>query len=206
MAYGLHNTKYHPVLEGFYDANWISNHNEGKFTSGYVFTLRVAAVSWKSSKQTVNNRSTMEAEFVALDKAFEEDERLRSFLEGIPLWPKLMTVVCIHFDSMAALTRAKNHIYNDKSCAGVVAFACVIEIGLLKTCLRWVRLPSICVIIGADGYANPVMTRCDGWLIAESRGGGTGVRVGRGERGRRPREGNVEHVDDLKGQGNDQDI
>ncbi|GJY56111.1 putative reverse transcriptase domain-containing protein [Tanacetum coccineum] len=51
-----------------------------------------------------------------------------------------------------------------------------------------------------------VMTRCDGRLISESRGGVTGVRVGRGGRGRRPREGNVEHVDDLKGQGNDQDM
>ncbi|GJR78856.1 hypothetical protein Tco_0149641, partial [Tanacetum coccineum] len=39
---------------------------------------------------------------------------------------------------------------------------------------------------------------------AESLGGGTGVRVGRGGRGRRPREGNDERVDDLNGQGNDQ--
>ncbi|GJW27021.1 putative reverse transcriptase domain-containing protein [Tanacetum coccineum] len=35
-------------------------------------------------------------------------------------------------------------------------------------------------------------------------GGGTGERVGRGGRGRRPREGNDERVDDLNGQGNDQ--
>ncbi|GJT76306.1 ATP phosphoribosyltransferase 1, chloroplastic [Tanacetum coccineum] len=115
MAYGLHYTNYPPVLEGYCDANWISNHNEGKSTSGYVFTLGGAAVSWKSSKQTVNTRSTMEAEFVALDKAAEEVEWLRSFLEGIPLWPKPVTAVCIHCDSMAALTRAKNHIYNGKS-------------------------------------------------------------------------------------------
>ncbi|GJV15128.1 putative reverse transcriptase domain-containing protein [Tanacetum coccineum] len=40
---------------------------------------------------------------------------------------------------------------------------------------------------------------------AESQGGGTGGRVGRGDgRGRRPREGNDEHVDELNGQGNDQ--
>ncbi|GJZ39005.1 DNA polymerase zeta catalytic subunit-like protein [Tanacetum coccineum] len=31
-----------------------------------------AAISWRSSKQTVNTRSTMKAEFVALDKAAEE--------------------------------------------------------------------------------------------------------------------------------------
>nr|GEZ02353.1 hypothetical protein [Tanacetum cinerariifolium] len=39
---------------------------------------------------------------------------------------------------------------------------------------------------------------------AESLGGGTGVRVGRGGRGRRPREGNDKRVNDLNGQGNDQ--
>nr|GEV16866.1 reverse transcriptase domain-containing protein [Tanacetum cinerariifolium] len=39
---------------------------------------------------------------------------------------------------------------------------------------------------------------------AESLGGGMGVRVGKGGRGRRPREGNDERVDDLNGQGNNQ--
>ncbi|GKB38079.1 hypothetical protein Tco_0883021 [Tanacetum coccineum] len=39
--------------------------------------------------------------------AAEEAEWLRSFLEGIPLWPKPVNVVCIHCDSMADLTRAK---------------------------------------------------------------------------------------------------
>ncbi|GJX26287.1 putative reverse transcriptase domain-containing protein [Tanacetum coccineum] len=47
-------------------------------------------------------------------------------------------------------------------------------------------------------------TRSAGRPAAESLGGGTGVRVGRGGRGRRPREGNDERVDDLNGQENDQ--
>nr|GFB82289.1 reverse transcriptase domain-containing protein [Tanacetum cinerariifolium] len=42
--------------------------------------------------------------------------------------------------------------------------------------------------------------------VAESLGGRTGVQVGRGGNGRRPREGNDERVDDLNGQGNDQGI
>ncbi|GJS62513.1 putative reverse transcriptase domain-containing protein [Tanacetum coccineum] len=49
-----------------------------------------------------------------------------------------------------------------------------------------------------------VMTRSAGRPVAKSRGGGTGKRVGKGGRGRRPREGNDDRVDDLKGQGNDQ--
>nr|GEY51290.1 reverse transcriptase domain-containing protein [Tanacetum cinerariifolium] len=47
-------------------------------------------------------------------------------------------------------------------------------------------------------------TRSAGRPATESLGGGTGVRVGRGESGRRPREGNDERVNDLNGQGNDQ--
>ncbi|GKC49035.1 hypothetical protein Tco_1071780 [Tanacetum coccineum] len=49
-------------------------------------------------------------------------------------------------------------------------------------------------------------TRSAGRPVAESRGGGTGERVGRGGRGRRPREGNDERVDDLNGQGNNQGL
>ncbi|GJV66715.1 putative reverse transcriptase domain-containing protein [Tanacetum coccineum] len=48
-------------------------------------------------------------------------------------------------------------------------------------------------------------TRSAGRPAAESRGGGMGKRVGRGRRGRRHREGNDERVDDLNGQGNDQE-
>ncbi|GJR32292.1 retrotransposon protein, putative, ty1-copia subclass [Tanacetum coccineum] len=60
-------------------------------------------------------RSTMEAKSIALNKAVEEVEWFRSFLDGIPLCPKHVTVMRRHCDSMAALTRAKNHIYNGKS-------------------------------------------------------------------------------------------
>ncbi|GJS36642.1 hypothetical protein Tco_0535024 [Tanacetum coccineum] len=45
-------------------------------------------------------------------------------------------------------------------------------------------------------------TRTAGWPVAESLGGGTGERVSRGGRGRRPREGNDERVDELNGRGN----
>ena len=66
--YGLHYTRHPVVLEGYSDANWISNVKDSKSQSGYVFTLGGVAVAWKSSKQTVIARSTMEFEFIAFDK------------------------------------------------------------------------------------------------------------------------------------------
>ena len=43
--YGLHYTRYLVVLEGYSDANWISDMKDTKSTSGYVFTHGGAAVS-----------------------------------------------------------------------------------------------------------------------------------------------------------------
>ncbi|GKA66596.1 putative reverse transcriptase domain-containing protein [Tanacetum coccineum] len=51
-----------------------------------------------------------------------------------------------------------------------------------------------------------IRTRSVGRPAAESLGGGTGVRVGRYGRGRRPRDGNDEHVDDFNDQGNNQGL
>ncbi|XP_071902762.1 secreted RxLR effector protein 161-like [Coffea arabica] len=113
--YGLHYTKYPPVLEGFSDANWISDNTETKSISGYIFTLGGVVASWWSSEQTCIARSTMESEFVVLDKATEEAEWFRNFLENVPIWPKPVTAICIHCDSMAAQARAKNSAYNSKS-------------------------------------------------------------------------------------------
>jgi hypothetical protein len=50
MSYGLHYTGFPKVLEGYNDSNWISHVDQIKATSGYVFTLRGAAVSWRSCK------------------------------------------------------------------------------------------------------------------------------------------------------------
>ena len=72
--YGLHYSKYLAVLEGYCDANWISDTKDSKSTSGYLFTLGGEAVSWKSSKKMCIARSTMESEFISLDKAGEEAE------------------------------------------------------------------------------------------------------------------------------------
>ncbi|GJY02469.1 putative reverse transcriptase domain-containing protein, partial [Tanacetum coccineum] len=58
-------------------------------------------------------------------------------------------------------------------------------------------------ILQLEGLKIPKL-KFAGWPAAESLGGGTGVRVGRGGRGRRPREDSDECVDELNGQGNDQ--
>jgi hypothetical protein len=43
------------------------------------------AITWRSAKQTIIAKSTMESEFVALELTGSEDEWLRNFLANIPL-------------------------------------------------------------------------------------------------------------------------
>ncbi|XP_047947314.1 secreted RxLR effector protein 161-like [Salvia hispanica] len=106
--HGLHFSRYPPVLEGYCDANWISDNKDSLSTSGYVYTIGDGVVSWKSTKQTCIARSTMKSEFIALDKVGEEAEWLKNFLEDIPGWCKSVPPVLIHCDSQAAIERANN--------------------------------------------------------------------------------------------------
>ena len=101
MNLGLTCTSRPTVLEGYCDASWISNNDKTNSTSVYVFTLGGGAISWKSSKQTNNARSTMESEFVALEKAGTETEWLRNLLGDIPKWDKPLPPISLHCDSQA---------------------------------------------------------------------------------------------------------
>jgi hypothetical protein len=74
MSFEIHYSGYPAVLEGYSDSNWISDIDQIYATSGYVFTLGGGAVSWRSYKQTILTKSTMEAELTALDTAFAEAE------------------------------------------------------------------------------------------------------------------------------------
>jgi hypothetical protein len=50
MDYRIHYYGYPAVLEGYSDANWISDVDELYAMSGYVFTLDGVAISWRSCK------------------------------------------------------------------------------------------------------------------------------------------------------------
>ncbi|TYK15379.1 ty1-copia retrotransposon protein [Cucumis melo var. makuwa] len=61
IDYYLHFNKFPVVLEGYCDANRVTDNDEVNSTSGYIFLLGGRAISWKSAKQTCIARSTMES-------------------------------------------------------------------------------------------------------------------------------------------------
>src|SRR3954449_13477865 len=93
MSYGIHYSGHPTVLEGYSDSNWISDVDELYATSGYVFTFGGGAVSWRSCKQTILMRSTMQAELAALDTSNVQSEWLRELLMDLPVVDKPMSTI-----------------------------------------------------------------------------------------------------------------
>ncbi|KAL0546106.1 hypothetical protein IC582_016011 [Cucumis melo] len=114
IDYCLHFNKFPAVLEGYCDANWVTDNDEVNSTSGYVILLGGGALSWKSAKQTCIARSTMESEFIALELAGHETEWIKNLLGDVPLWGTSVPV-SIQCDSQATICTAKNNVYNGKS-------------------------------------------------------------------------------------------
>ena len=114
MDYAIRYSGFPIVLEGYNDANWISDSDETKSISGYVFTLGGGAVTWRLVRQTIIARSAMESKFVALEIAGSEVEWLKNFLANISLGMKPTSSVSMHCDCQSAIAIAKNKTYKGK--------------------------------------------------------------------------------------------
>jgi hypothetical protein len=107
-------TRYPIVLEGYSDFNWISDADDMKATSGYIFTIGGAVVSWRSRKQTILTKSTMEAELVAFESATTEAEWLKEILMDLPMVDKPVTTILLHCDNQSMITIVGNAKENAK--------------------------------------------------------------------------------------------
>ena len=68
-----------PALVAFSDADWAGDTETRKSTSGNVFLMCGAAVTWANRKQASVTLSTVEAEYMALSLAAQEAMWLRQF-------------------------------------------------------------------------------------------------------------------------------
>jgi hypothetical protein len=84
-------------------------------TSGYVFTLGGAAVSWRSCKQTILTRSTMEAELASLDTATIEVDWLREPLMDLPIVEKSLLAILMNYYNQTVIVKVDSSKDNIKS-------------------------------------------------------------------------------------------
>jgi hypothetical protein len=89
------------ILQGYSDASYAGDTDSRKSTSGYLFMLGGAAVSWSSKQQTIVATSTMEAELIAAWSAATELIHLRNLLRDLLCSQELPTV--LHTDSQPVI-------------------------------------------------------------------------------------------------------
>jgi hypothetical protein len=115
MSFVIHYSGHPAMLEGYSDANWISDIDQIYAISGYVFTLGGGAVSWRFCKQTILTKSTMKAELTALDTTSAEAEWLRELLSDLSVVEKPIPAILMNCDNQTVITKVNSAKDNAKS-------------------------------------------------------------------------------------------
>lgn len=98
---------------GYSDTDWAGDLDDRKSSSGYVFQISNAAVSWLSKRQSCVALSTAEAEYMALTSATQEAVWLRQLLSDLK--NKQTGPMLILEDNQAAICMAKNAQYHGRA-------------------------------------------------------------------------------------------
>ena len=99
---------------GYSDADWGGDLEDRKSTSGYLFQISGAAVSWRSKKQTCVALSTAEAEYVALASAAQEAMWMRQLTAELEI-DAPAEAITIFEDNQSAICMTKNPQFHGRS-------------------------------------------------------------------------------------------
>nr|XP_011465868.1 PREDICTED: putative disease resistance RPP13-like protein 3 [Fragaria vesca subsp. vesca] len=112
---GVMFSKHSSILEvcGFTDADWAGNITDRRSTSGYFTFVGGNLVTWKSKKQKVVARSSVEAEYRGMAHGVCELLWLKNVLQDLGVKPKCaMQLYC---DNKAAIDISQNPVQHDRT-------------------------------------------------------------------------------------------
>ena len=98
-------------LCGYSDSDFARDRDDRRSTTGYVFTLSSAAISWYSGKQKTVSVSTTNAEYLALGATVREGLFFQQLYEEMGMKFKPIE---IFEDNQAAIAIAKNPVHYSK--------------------------------------------------------------------------------------------
>jgi len=101
------------TLQGYVDADWAGCADTRKSTSGYVFMLAGAAVSWRSKRQSTVALSSTEAEYMSACLAAKEAIWLRELLKELTFDQTTPTIILS--DNQSSLKLMTNPVFHDRT-------------------------------------------------------------------------------------------
>eukprot|EP00253_Pinus_taeda_P026105 PITA_26105 len=100
-------------LQGFTDADWVGSPSDRKRTSGGIFNLGSAAVSWYSRKQRLVALSSVEEKYMAASHAGCEAIWMRKIL--VELFGQMMDLMVIYCDNHNCIKISEIPVFHDRS-------------------------------------------------------------------------------------------
>nr|GFD01158.1 retrovirus-related Pol polyprotein from transposon TNT 1-94 [Tanacetum cinerariifolium] len=94
--------------QGFllHDAGYLTDADDLKSQTGYVFVLNGGVVDCKSAKQSIFATSSAEAEYIAAFDAFKEAVWARKFISGLGVVPTIEEPISMYCDNTGAIAIA----------------------------------------------------------------------------------------------------
>nr|GEV29348.1 putative retrotransposon protein [Tanacetum cinerariifolium] len=123
------------IIQGYTNAGYLTDADDLKTQTGYVFILNGGVVDWKSAKQGIFSTSSTKAEYIAAFDASKEAVWVRIFISGLGAVPTIEEPISMYCDNTRAIaianesgiTKVARHF-----CAKVHYLREVIEYGDIK--------------------------------------------------------------------------
>nr|GEW94170.1 retrovirus-related Pol polyprotein from transposon TNT 1-94 [Tanacetum cinerariifolium] len=86
----FYDLRFGKLMVSYYtDVGYLTDADDMKSQTGYVFVLRGGVVAWKSTKQTIFAASSTNAEYIAAFDASKEAVWIRKFIFGLVVVPTI---------------------------------------------------------------------------------------------------------------------
>ncbi|GJY81314.1 hypothetical protein Tco_0494065 [Tanacetum coccineum] len=91
------------------DARYLTDADDLKSQTGYVFVLNGGVVDWKSTKQSIFATSSTYAKYIATFDASKEAVWIQKFIFGLGVVSTIEEPINMYYDNTGAITTVKDH-------------------------------------------------------------------------------------------------
>ncbi|GJX81116.1 retrotransposon protein, putative, ty1-copia subclass, partial [Tanacetum coccineum] len=91
------------------DAGYLTDADDLKSQTGYVFILNGGVVDWKSTKQSIFATSSTDADYIAAFDASKEVVWIRKFIYGLGVVPTIEEPITMYYGNTGSIAIAKDH-------------------------------------------------------------------------------------------------
>ncbi|GKE17390.1 hypothetical protein Tco_1424967 [Tanacetum coccineum] len=91
------------------DAGYLTDADDLKSQTGYVFVLNRGDIDWKSTKQSIFATSSTDAEYIAALDTSKEAVLIRKFIFGLGVVPIIEEPINMYCANTRAITMAKDY-------------------------------------------------------------------------------------------------